>query len=434
LIYEEQSGDIDIALMGDAFITRRLSVYREPRFLAMRDLICQADFSLANAEVMFHRYEAPPVWDAGLYGTYVASEPELIDELKWLGIRMLACANNHAGDFGEAGVVQNIENLNAHGMPFAGIGRTLTEAVAPTYLDTPKGRVALVSVTCTIPALGQRPGDPLGPIKGRAGANVLRQDIVYEVPPAAFDGLREAAQRLRMPQRGASEDVVILAGQRFHRGEDYGREARAVQFDWDLNLKWIRDARRMADWVVVSVHCHERGPTGGELPEYARAFAHAAVEAGADVVHGHGPHQDRALEIYKGKPIFHALGNFIMQNDLVKWEPPDAFQRLGLSLDSTPADMYDFRTGNDTRGAVVEPSQWQSSVARVRFEASKLVEIRLHPVDLGMSSGRRSQRGRPVLAEGQTSTEILHRFEEYSAPFGTRFDVENGVGVLRVTG
>src|SRR4051812_3309958 len=124
MLYEDQGGEIDIALVGDSFINRKLRVYREPSFLAMRELIRAADVSVSNAETMFHRYEGAPVWDAGLYGTYAASDPETIDELKWLGIRMLACANNHAGDFGETGVIKNIEYLDERGMAHAGTGRT----------------------------------------------------------------------------------------------------------------------------------------------------------------------------------------------------------------------------------------------------------------------------------------------------------------------
>ncbi len=430
MLYEDEGGEIDIALVGDSFINRKLSVYREPRFLAMRDLICEADVSVSNGETMFHRYEGAPVWDAGLYGTYAASEPEIIDELKWLGIRMLACANNHAGDFGETGIVKNIEYLEEHGLPHAGTGRTLTEAAAPEYIDTPKGRVALLSVTCTIPALGQRPGDPAGLIKGRAGANGLRSDVTYTLPADEFEHLKSLAQRLGMPARGWTDEQVMFAGQRFLRGEGYSRVGKVNKLDNELNLKWIRDARRMADWVIVSVHCHERGGGPGELPEFARDFAHAAIDAGADVVHGHGPHQDRAIEIYNGKPIFHSLGNFVMHNDTVKWEPPDAFQRLGLSPEATPADMYDHRTGNDTRGSVVDPIQWQSTLARVVYKDNALSEIRLYPLDLNMTA-RRSQRGRPLLAQGEVAQTILCRLQEYSVPFGTKIEIEDGVGVIR---
>ena len=431
MLYDEERGDISIALVGDAFITRKLSAHHEPRFLAVAEHLRAADVAIANAEVMFHRYEGAPISDAGLYGTYAAADPSLIDELSWLGIGMVACANNHAGDYGEQGVIANIDNLDAHGMTHAGTGRTLTEAVAPAYLETPGGRVALISVTVTEPSGKQRAGDPLGPIRGRAGANELRSRVTYTVPNDEFERLRELGGRLSIPNRSQSADEMSFLGQRFLRGTEYKREAVANKDDLELNLRWVRDARRMADWVVVSIHCHERGDTAGELPSFAREFARACIDAGADVIHGHGPHQDRAIEIYNGKPIFHALGNFIMENDLVRWEPRDAYQRLGLDGDSTPAQMYDHRTGNDTRGAVTQSFQWQTAIASVSFKDHALSEITLHPLDLGMSSGKRSQRGRPMLAEGAVATEILQRFIEYSTPNGTTIEVAGNCGVIR---
>jgi poly-gamma-glutamate synthesis protein (capsule biosynthesis protein) len=430
MVYEEESGDITMALVGDSFITRRLSPYREEGFVGLARLLRDADFSLSNAEVLFHRYEGAPIADAGVYGTYAAADPDLIDELKWLGIRMVACANNHAGDFGETGVVKNIEYLDRHGMPHAGTGRTLSEAAAPEYLDTPRGRVALVSVTATLPSGNQRAGDPLGVTRGRAGANVLRQEVTYSVNLSDFEVLQRLGRELRIPNRSPAADELRFLGERFVRGEASQRSGVANGFDAELNLKWVRDARRMADWVVVSIHCHEGGPQPGQLPEFVRDFARACIDAGADVVHGHGPHQDRAIEIYNGKPIFHALGNFIMQNDLVKWEPRDAFLRLGLSPDSTPADMYDHRTSNDTKGSPTRPIEWQTAVAEVMFRAHELAEIRLHPVDLGLASGKRSMRGRPVLAAGAVADEVIDRFQTYSAPLGTRVERDGGCALI----
>ena len=59
-----------------------------------------------------------------------------------------------------------------------------------------------------------------------------------------------------------------------------------------------------------------------EVPaEFIGAFARAMIDAGADLVVGHGPHLLRGLELYKGKPIFYSLGNFIGQNELVAEDP-----------------------------------------------------------------------------------------------------------------
>jgi hypothetical protein len=63
-------------------ITRRLSVFREPSFLSLVDLFRQADVGYTNLEMLIHEYEHPP-GSAG--GTYTASEPLNLEELKWAG-------------------------------------------------------------------------------------------------------------------------------------------------------------------------------------------------------------------------------------------------------------------------------------------------------------------------------------------------------------
>jgi poly-gamma-glutamate capsule biosynthesis protein CapA/YwtB (metallophosphatase superfamily) len=64
--------------------------------------------------------------------------------------------------------------------------------------------------------------------------------------------------------------------------------------------------RRQADIVVASCHWG----LGEEVLDYMREIARAAVEAGADIVIGHGPHYSLPVEVYQGKPIFYGLGSF----------------------------------------------------------------------------------------------------------------------------
>src|SRR3954454_22404735 len=68
----------------------------------------------------------------------------------------------------------------------------------------------------------------------------------------------------------------------------------------------IAALRREADIVVASCHWG----LGEEVLDYMTEIAHAAVEAGADIVIGHGPHYSLPVEIYRGKPIFYGLGSF----------------------------------------------------------------------------------------------------------------------------
>jgi poly-gamma-glutamate capsule biosynthesis protein CapA/YwtB (metallophosphatase superfamily) len=69
-------------------------------------------------------------------------------------------------------------------------------------------------------------------------------------------------------------------------------------------LRWLRDdiaaLRREADIVVVSCHWG----LGREVLAYMTEIAHAAIDAGADVVIGHGPHHFLPVEVYRGKPVF----------------------------------------------------------------------------------------------------------------------------------
>ncbi len=68
----------------------------------------------------------------------------------------------------------------------------------------------------------------------------------------------------------------------------------------------IAALRREADIVVASCHWG----LGEEVLDYMTEIAHAAIEAGADIVIGHGPHCSLPVEIYRGKPIFYGLGSF----------------------------------------------------------------------------------------------------------------------------
>ena len=92
--------------------------------------------------------------------------------------------------------------------------------------------------------------------------------------------------------------------------------------DLDGMRELVREARANAPVVVISCHwggegekfLHTKnqtemfyGENRGNLP----AFAHAAIDAGADLILGHGPHVVRALELYKGRLIVYSLGNFI---------------------------------------------------------------------------------------------------------------------------
>lgn len=451
-VYEAESGDILMALTGESLITRPVSMYREPSFCQLVDMIKSADVGFTHAEMLFHDYENPPSHMSG--GTYMRSAPQNIAELQWMGFDMVSTACNHSYDYGEGGVLTNIANLNKFGMPYAGTGRHLAEARAPRYVETAKGRVALLSATTSGPP-GGRAGEQRRDVQGRPGSNFLRHTTEYVVDKPTFDALRriseglnfeEQKQRRRNTGFGApipddTDTQFMLYGLwpmyeslswvKFTLGDKFERHSRPNQLDLDGMLQRVRDARRMAQWVICTMHNHESGNTEDEPAEAVQTIMRACIDAGADVFVGHGPHQDRGIEIYHGKPIFYALGDFFLENDTVLLQPHDNMLGQGLSWEATPADFYDTRSAGETRGQTVVPRRWQSALAMTRWgKGGKFEEIRLHPVDLGYGKPRH-QRGRPVLADGDVAKEILDRFERLSTPFGTKIKREGDVGVIR---
>ena len=440
MLYDAEAGNLTLVAGGDTMITRRLSVFREPAFLSLVEMFRNADVGYANLEMLMHDFEHSPGIGGG---TFTGSDPANLKELQWAGINLVSTANNHSYDYGSDGVLTNIAHLKSAGLVFAGTGRNLSEARAPGYLDTPAGRVALISASSTFNAAG-RAVDQRPDVKGRPGLNPLRHSVTYTVDRPAFDALRRisralgfeasnAAQRKFRPSGAVMEDndtQIGFLGRKFVLGEELSTSTKPHSRDMEDNLKWVRDARRMADWVFVSFHCHESGDTTDEPPQFLKIFARACIDAGADGFLGHGPHVTRGIEIHKGKPIFYSLGNLVFQNDTVRWQPALNYELMGLGAEATPADFYDRRSERDSRGFPSDPVYWRSVVARCEFSSGDLDSITLHPIDMGHGKPR-PQRGRPMLADGEIKDVVLDRIKRLSKAFGVDVTIEEDVGVIR---
>jgi poly-gamma-glutamate synthesis protein (capsule biosynthesis protein) len=462
--YQAEAGNIHMVLTGDSLVTQPLSMYTEPAYLSLVELLRGADVAVTNAEMLFHDYEHPPTTTPG--GTYMHASPRIIDELQWLGINMVAAANNHNYDYGENGLLTHLHNLQKSGLVHAGIGRSLGEARSPAYLDTAAGRVALISATSSGPP-GLRAAHQWRDGMGRPGANMIRYTSTYTVNQQVFEALRILRDEFRLndPVRNLrrafgnhswgqsdipdTETAFYLAdlhdewqypvpnGYRFELGDSFSRLLVPNAADIEENLQRISDARRSADWVIVTLHNHESGATGDDPSNVAVHYAHAAIDAGADVFHGHGPHRDRGIEIYKGKPIFYSLGHLIQQNDMIDRVPAENLLRQGLDPNlATPADFFDSRSGKESvdewAGAANTLGRWQDVVAVVEFTGKTLSGVTLQPIDLGFKRPRYT-RGRPQLAEGAAAQDVLTLIQRLSKPFGTDIEISGDVGRVRVS-
>ena len=168
-------------------------------------------------------------------------------------------------------------------------------------------------------------------------------------------------------------------------------------------LAAIAEAAEHADVVLAYHHNHILDGGGRRTPQWQCDFARRCVDTGASLYVSHGAPRLHGIEIYRGRPIFYDLGNFIFQT-------------------ATKAGFYDDEV-------------WQSVVAECRFDGGRLRHISLTPLQLNAvglgGPGDLTTRGRPSLARGPAADAILDRLAELSRPFGTVLERGEGTAVIR---
>ena len=313
-----------------------------------------------------------------------------LDSLQAVGFNLVSLSNNHAWDLRAVGIQNTLREASKLNLVHAGIGNTLDEAVAPGYLHTPKGTVALIGI-----ASGEvAPGGAATPT--RPGVNELRVD------------------------QGSKGNIVGLPSDR------YGIPLKRNEEDAQRILQSIRSAHQQADLVIVYQHNHIYDKPFGtimseELPErlvpapWIEKWTHEEVDAGADVVVMHGAPLVQGVEIYHRRPIFYDMGNFIFNL------PPTS----GLD----------------------EPIIWESVVAYLEYQGKNLQSITFRPIFLNkigegqpdVHDGHTNNlfldtRGLPKPATGDQARYILERLADSSRPFGTTVEVKGETAEINLKG
>jgi poly-gamma-glutamate capsule biosynthesis protein CapA/YwtB (metallophosphatase superfamily) len=413
-----------LGAVGDCILSRPLTQLsaRDPGFAATLTLLRGCDAVYGNLETVLvdpaaaHPHSAWRDWP-------LACDPAVAADLGAMGFALMSRANNHALDWGLEGMRASSAALDAAGLVHAGCGESQGAARAARYRETEHGRVALVSCATTFrettDALPER-----GAARARPGISGLELTRVTRLPA---DLLANAEQlRDRLAQAGVASALGELGlaeeGPAFH---DYAMDEQ----DLAGILRQVRQGKAYADLLVVAIHAHEAHAetrpqrAGGFL----REFAHRAIEAGADVVAASGIHELGAVELHRGRPILHGLGNFFW-SDIQEPLPDDLYRGNREALDSafarperaTDADLTLLLTHPDYS----RPETYESVLTQVVFEAGRASAVRVHPVDLG--HGRRlTESGIPRVAGAAQGERILARVEELSAGYGTKIEIEH---------
>lgn len=431
---------LTFAATGDSFITRSFP-QGDRSMEALAALIRSADVRFTNLEVVLRsEMDGYPVVESG--GTWASASPAVLGDLCRYGFNVMAWANNHTLDYADGGLEATRQALEQAGLVHVGAGRHLAEAAAPGYIETAGGRLACIAVTSTCPASwvagAQRPDGP-----GRPGVNPLRYQAIHRVSEEELQCLKQIAQACGI---NAYRELMVKDGftspdppDRFRFGDHCFQavEAGGALGEWtepdagDLQrvIQWIAEARHRADGVVVSVHAHEMKGHKDRPADFLISFARQCIDAGAWAVVGHGPHLLRGVEIYRQRPIFYSLGNFIFQNETVEQLPADFFAKQRLGHDHLPGEALAQRSAGDTRGLGVDPRIWSSVVAHWRMEDGMLKELSFHPISLQQQLPP-YRRGWPRLTEDLT---VLEQLRDLSAPFGTDLVVADGQATWRPT-
>lgn len=325
-----------LALAGDVMLGRlvdeHVQAIGDPTYVwgDVLPLLQQAELAIVNLECVIASPETGRPWRPKVF--HFKAGPWAIQALQAASVEAVALANNHVLDFHEDALLEMLERLDQAGIARAGAGRNLREAMQPAVVEGPGVRVGLVAVTDNEPDWEASDEDG-----GRPG--------VFYVPLET-------------------------------RGERFERLCRAIE-----------EARARAEVVVVSAHVgpHYREHPG---PEY-RAFAHAVLEAGADVYMGSSNHIFQGVEVRERGVILYDLGDFV--------------------------DDY-----------MVDPvlrNDW-SFLFCLEFEGDVLRRLRMVPTHI--------QRMQVRLARGEVRGRIQSRMVALCLALGTRVREEEGALVVEV--
>ena len=435
-----QSGNTEpiwsLAATGNSIITRRISVFDDPALMKWVKLVREADVSFTNLEgSLFRLWEFKGYPQAEFGGTQERGSPEMAEELKWAGFDLINRANNHTTDWGVEGMVETNRLLDKLGLVHAGTGMNLGEASQAKYFETKKGRFGLIGLASSFTPMS-RAGKVRSEVSGRPGLNPLRVDRRYQLNPERMADLRRIMSALGYRVARQKDGPVRFLGSTFVQGSENKIIQKANSRDVDRILRNVRSASKQADFVIVTSHSHASGKARSDPPEFILDFARKCIDAGATTYIIHGPHQVRGIEIYKGKPIFYGLGDFIFQYETTEPQGSDVYDRYGVfEKDALIGDLND-PDGMGRSYGPLDPEWWEGILVVPVFRGHQLIELKVYPVELGhkgpfVSGDGRTQRGTPRIAEGKLAKKIIDLVAKLSAPFGTRIVFQDGIGVWK---
>ena len=322
-------------------------------FARVKDTLRQADVLFGNLECCFFEpATGHSVEREGFYAPLASAEALVIG-----GYHAIGNANNV--NYGEEAIRSSLKRLDDIGVPYTGAGVNRGAARAPAIVTHKGLRFGFVQRTSVYWATGHEATD------NSPGVAVLTGHTAYQ---PMLQTRRAGAPPANRP--GVPPAILTWA------------DAKSLaEFTGDL-----RALRTRADIVVTSHHWG----LFEDVLDYQVEIAHAAIDAGADVVMGHGPHHACAIEMYRGKPIFYGLGSF------------------------------SFHTGHSGR----THGDWVGMLARLTFDDSALVEV-------AFSLVRHNERNETYVCDPPLDKEAVEQIMRRCDKLGTTLTISGREMIVR---
>ena len=348
----------------------------ESMFEAVKGVLATSDLRFAQVERTFSTRGSYQEYS---FGRHSRVPPHLVSAYSFAGFDVVSLASNHTGDWGQEPVVDTIQSFRGLGIATIGTGANIKEARTPAIVEKKGLRIAFLGYNSVLlPQYWATESRP-----GCAPVRAYTYYRPYEYQPGAPPLVYSVADR---------EDLQAMV-------ED------------------IKSVRPKADVVVCSFHWGVHF-----LPRYIADYqievAHAAIDAGCDLILGHHAHMIKGIEVYRGKACFYSVGNFALCSPV---KTPGSRTLCAPDGKFALSEVYDMSFGPDRRYNHKDYFDY-TMIVKAGLGKNGKVELAILPVYI--ESGPK-----PVVLnpEDPRFGEVVRLIEWSSEPFGTKFELRDGV-------